>query len=275
MSAIPNPEQTVSCRPLSPSDYETRVGSSIPGWLQPTDVRALRAVDHVQRELAIAGDVVEIGTFMGRSAILLGSLLRADEELIVTDLWDQLPFDPAEWDCIDGSPQQSSFEANYLRFHPRLPRVLTGSSTTSLETIGDATCRLVHVDGSHEHEIVTLDVATARRISGPGGVMVFDDHMNPRHPGVAAAVWSAVDRGELRPLALTTSKLYAVSPETAIPLDALDAAARELGLSVAHRACCGWDTLRFDQPTHAASAWVPPALKPALRAVQRRIRHRT
>ncbi len=140
--------------------------------------------------------------------------------------------------------------------------------------MADGTCRFVHVDGSHEHEIVAIDVATALRTCGPGGVMVFDDHMNLRHPGVTAAVWGAVDRGDLKPLALTPAKLYAVAPSTSFPLDRLEEAARALGLEVSPRRCCGHDTLRFGQSAARGSAWVPPALKPALRTLRRAVQRR-
>jgi hypothetical protein len=261
--------------PLDPADFESRAGPAVGGWFQPTDVRAFRAVDAVQGRLGTTGNVLEIGTFTGRSAILLGSVLRPGEELVVNDLWDDLPFDPAEWDCIDEPARRREFEANYLRFHPHLPRIVAGPSTTALDAaVGDATCRLVHVDGSHEHEIVVVDLATAQRTCRLGGVMVFDDHMNLHHPGVTAAVWGAVDRGELRPLALTPAKLYAVAPSTAFPLDALERAARALGLDVSSRRCCGYDTLRFQQPAHRGSAWIPPALKPVLRAARRALTRR-
>jgi hypothetical protein len=272
MSTALQPLSAVTTLPLPPARFEERVGTSVEGWFQPTDVRAFRAIDAAQRRAGTTGDILEIGAFVGRSAILLGSLLRPGETLVVNDLWDDLRFDPGEWDCIDRPAPQAVFEGNYLRFHPHLPRLVAGPSTTALDgAVGAATCRFVHVDGSHEREIVAIDLATAQRTCRPGGVMVFDDHMNPRHPGVAAAVWGAVDRGALRPLAITTAKLYAVDPETDFPLDALADAATDLGLHVSHRLCCGHDTLRFEQPAHPGSAWVPPALRPLLRAVRRTI----
>ena len=272
MSTALHPPSAVTTLPLSPAQFEDRVDSSVEGWLQPTDVRAFRAIDAVQRRAGTTGDILEIGAFMGRSAILLGSLLRPGETLVVNDLWDDLSFDPGEWDCIDRPAARTMFEHNYLRFHPDLPRLVGGSSTTVLDdAVDDASCRLVHVDGSHEREIVAVDLATARRTCRPGGVMVFDDHMNPRHPGVTAAVWGAVDRGDLRALAITTAKLYAVDPATDFPLDVLAEEATDLGLTVAHRRCCGHDTLRFELPARRGSAWVPPALKPALRAVRRAV----
>jgi hypothetical protein len=273
MNAASHPPRIAS-RSLSAADFEVMVDSSVEGWFQPTDVRAFRAFDLVQQRIGVSGDLLEIGAYAGRSAILLGCVRRGDEQLVVNDLWDDLRYDPAQWDCIDRPAGRALFEGNYLRFHSHLPRMIAGSSVTAIDDVGDSTCRFVHVDGSHEREIVAIDVATALRTCRPGGVIAFDDHMNPRHPDVTAAVWGAVDRGELWPLALTSAKLYAVAPTTAFPLDALAVAASELGLEVSSRRCCGHDTLRFALRPHPASAWLPPALKPALHAVRRTIARR-
>src|SRR4051794_3332860 len=131
--------------PLDPVTFEAHVAPAVEGWFQPADVRAFLAVDRMQGRLGTTGDILEIGTFMGRSAILLGSLLRPGEQLVVNDLWDALLFDPDEWHCFDGPVAQRGFEANYLRFHPRLPEIVCGSSTSALRPHPDATCRFVHV----------------------------------------------------------------------------------------------------------------------------------
>ena len=270
MSTALHTPPAVTTLPLSPAQFEDRVGSSVEGWLQPTDVRAFRAIDATQRRAGTTGDILEIGAFMGRSAILLGSLLRSGETLVVNDLWDDLSVVPGEVGLHPPPGRTNDVRGTTSCATTRTCRDWwkarrRPSSTTRWTT---RSCRLVHVDGSHEREIVAVDLATAQRTCRPNGVMVFDDHMNPRHPGVAAAVWGAVDRGDLRPLAITTAKLYAVDPATDFPFDALAEEATGLGLSVAHRRCCGHDALRFELPAHRGSAWVPPALKPALRAVR-------
>ena len=271
------PHPPVNEPALRPVDFEARVGPSVAGWFGPTDVRAFRAIDELHGTTGTSGDILEIGAFAGRSAILLGSLLRGGETLVVNDLWDDLPFEPGAWDCIDRPAQPGRVRGSTTCGSMRTcPGVVVGSSTTALDgEVGDSTCRFVHVDGSHERSIVTVDVATARRTCRPGGIMVFDDHMNPRHPDVAAAVWGAVDRGELRPVVVTTSKLYAVAPVDR-------AGARRAGVlgdrprarRRAPRKCCGHDALRFELPAHRGSAWIPPALKPTLRSVRRAVRRR-
>jgi hypothetical protein len=55
---------------------------------------------------------------------------------------------------------------------------------------------------------VVADIAAARTLLKPGGVVVFDDYRAPHTPGVAAAVWRETTR-DLTPFALTQNKLYA------------------------------------------------------------------
>ncbi len=259
---------------MTPQSFQSTVAPAVEGWFQPVDVRMFFAVDRAQRDAGTSGDILEIGTFAGRSAILLGGLLQPGERLVVNDLWEDLDHDPDQWHCFDRPAAQTTFEDNFRRFHSTLPRIVAGSSTTALEGEPPSSFRFVHVDGSHEHEIVTVDVATAIRLSQPDGLIVFDDHMNVRHPGVAAAVWGAVDRGDLVPVALTTNKLYATIGERSVPLDMLEAAAHQFGLRTTRREVCGRPTLRAETPPRRGASLVPPALKPAARSVRHALRRR-
>jgi hypothetical protein len=59
------------------------------------------------------------------------------------------------------------------------------------------------VDGSHQYEIVKQDAQLARKLAMDGAVIAFDDYRSAHVPGVAAAVWSEVVDGDLKPIALT------------------------------------------------------------------------
>ena len=47
---------------------------TVPGWFDRTDAMMFDAVDAAQRRENVRGDLLEIGCFQGRSAILLGYL---------------------------------------------------------------------------------------------------------------------------------------------------------------------------------------------------------
>ena len=69
--------------------------------------------------------------------------------------------------------------------------------------------RFVHIDASHLYEQVAVDLRSARRLLSPDGIVVLDDYRSAHTPGTAAAVWQAVWETDLRPFALTSSKMYA------------------------------------------------------------------
>jgi hypothetical protein len=185
----------------------------VPGWLYFRDVCVFDAVDGWQADLGVGGDLLEVGVYMGRSAILLGYLCRGDEELVVCDLFEDAPFDDPE-KALDlhwyRGLSRHSFEANYLRFHAALPRILQCRSADLLSGgLRKRSFRLVHVDGSHLFDAVRRDIEIAKVLLGAGGVAVFDDILAPHAPGVPAAVWAEVALGELIPLVLNEQKLYA------------------------------------------------------------------
>lgn len=254
---------------INPLDLSTLRRMRIDGWHDETDVRMFLALGWAHDQIGARGDLLEIGTFMGRSAVVLGSLLRTGERLVVNDLWDDLRFDPAEWDELTAPPSRARFEANYLRYHPALPEIVVAPSSSTLQLERPGSYRIVHVDGSHEYEAVAEDVAGASRIVADDGVLVFDDHLNARHPGVPMAVWGAVERGVVVPRVLSTWKLYATTVADALPIDLAAAGARRFGLDVAHRRCAGHDTIRVSLPSSRLGRFVPPVLLPVARRLRR------
>lgn len=184
----------------------------IPGWLSPVDALLIQMADASQRAVGVGGDLLEIGTYFGRTAVLLGSLLRADEELYVCDLFETEPADGANaFESRAHYPDltRRAFEENYLLSHGRLPQILQCSSTLLGDLDLGRRFRIVHVDGCHQYGVVKSDLANTHSMTREGGVVVVDDFRNPGLPGVTAAVWEAILVDDLRPLCLTASKMYA------------------------------------------------------------------
>jgi Methyltransferase domain len=186
--------------------------ATIPGWLDGIDEELLRFFLRSQVEAGELGDLAELGVFMGRSAVVLGDYVQPGEAFTVIDLFEQPATDDANRDeNRDQYPDltQREFERHYLRFHPTLPTVVRGYSQTITDHAGHGTHRLVHIDASHLYEHVVGDIAAAKTLLSPTGVVVFDDIRESHTPGVAAAVWGEVATGGLHPLAITNHKLYA------------------------------------------------------------------
>jgi predicted O-methyltransferase YrrM len=186
--------------------------ATIPGWLDSVDEELLRFFLRTQVELGESGDLAELGVFMGRSAVVLGDYIQPGETFTVIDLFEQPATDDANRDeNLAQYPNltQREFERHYLRFHSALPTVVRGYSQTITEYAPHGTHRLLHIDASHLYEHVLGDIAAAKTLLSPTGIVVFDDIRELHTPGVAAAVWGEVATGGLHPLAMTYNKLYA------------------------------------------------------------------
>jgi Methyltransferase domain len=160
--------------------------ATIPGWLDGIDEALLRFFLRTQVETGERGDLAELGVFMGRSAVVLGDYVQPGEAFTVVDLFEQAAPDDANRD--ENRVQypeltQREFERQYLRFHPTLPTVVRGYSQTITKYAPHGTHRLVHIDASHLYEHVVADIAAAKTLLSPTGIVVFDDIRESHTPG--------------------------------------------------------------------------------------------
>lgn len=181
---------------------------AIPGWFSDEDVWLFSVIDQRQAAAGVRGDLLEIGGYLGKSAVALGYMLGEEEALVVVDPWESEISDSenaVEQARLYPDVTFDRFKANYQRFHSQLPDMRRGTSGECLDGLAPARYRFIHVDGSHEWEQVKGDVDQVVRLLAPGGVVAFDDM---QAPAVGAAVWPACATGDLVPIA-TTGKLYA------------------------------------------------------------------
>ncbi|MET9253484.1 class I SAM-dependent methyltransferase [Streptomyces sp. NPDC048182] len=186
--------------------------NDVPGWFRPLDQVLFAWFLDRQEEQEATGDLLELGAYLGKSAILLGHHLRPGERLTVCDLFGSEPPDAAnraEAAKSYATLTRQAFERNYLSFHETLPAIVQAPSSAITGEVAAGSCRFVHVDASHLYEHVEGDIRAARELLRPDGIVVLDDFRSEHTPGVAVAAWEAVlDRG-LRPVCLSTQKLYA------------------------------------------------------------------
>lgn len=183
---------------------------SIPGWFDRADAELFDAIDLAQRAAGLVGDILEIGCYQGSSAILLGYLRRPNERMVVCDLFEEVATTLDDFHHrinAYSDLSRESFEANFLRFHKILPEIIVGPSAMLPSRNFRRTFRLIHVDGSHEYEIVRSDLLLAKALLMPGGFVIFDDIIALHTPGVTAAVWEGVILDGLIPV-FQTHKLY-------------------------------------------------------------------
>ncbi len=104
----------------------------VPGWFPVLDQTLFNWFLDRQESAGMRGDLLEIGVYMGKSAIFLGRHLRAGEGYTVCDLFEgDAPDDAnrAESTKSYHALTRRVFEENYLSFHDELPRVLQGPSS--------------------------------------------------------------------------------------------------------------------------------------------------
>ncbi|MER5176794.1 class I SAM-dependent methyltransferase [Streptomyces sp. NPDC002896] len=185
--------------------------NEVPGWFRAIDQDLFRVL--LEATATEAGDLVEMGCYLGKSAILLGEHLRPGETFTVCDLFgveshglysrrDTLAF-------YRQTLTREAFEANYLAFHENLPVIVHGRTTALASRIASGSCRFVHIDASRTYEDVSGDIDIARSVLSKDGVVAIDDYRTEHVPGVAAAAWEAVFTKGLRPVCLSAAKLYA------------------------------------------------------------------
>jgi hypothetical protein len=183
----------------------------VPGWFPPLDQVLFTWFLERQEANGFQGDLLELGAYMGKSAILAGHHLRDGEKFTVCDLFGGEAPDganKAETAKSYSSLTRQAFERNYLSFHDELPTVIEAPTSVISEKVAPKTCRFVHIDASHLYEHVYGDIGAAREILVPDGIVVLDDFRSEHTPGVSVAVWEAVLNRGLRPICLSTQKLY-------------------------------------------------------------------
>jgi hypothetical protein len=185
--------------------------NDVPGWFWPLDQVLFSWFLERQERLGTRGDLLELGAYLGKSAILLGHHLRDGETLTVCDLFESEPPDAAnraEAAKSYSTLTRQAFERNYLSFHDSLPAIVQAPSSAITDEVGPGTCRFAHIDASHLYEHVQGDIGAARELLLPEGIVVLDDFRSEHTPGVSVAAWEAVLNRGLRPVCLSSQKLY-------------------------------------------------------------------
>ncbi|EPH39309.1 class I SAM-dependent methyltransferase [Streptomyces aurantiacus] len=204
-ASVPTSAQELDELPLP-----TRL-ADVKGWFHPADQVLFDWFLSRQLSREEPGDLLELGAYLGKSAIFMGGYLRPGETFTVCDLFDSPAPDDAnskEMNRSYATLTRRAFEANYLSFHEELPVVVQAPSSGITAQVRADSCRFVHIDASHLYEHVHADIAAAQRLLTRDGIVVLDDFRAEHCPGVAAATWGAVATTGLKPLCITATKFY-------------------------------------------------------------------
>lgn len=168
---------------------------SIPGMLPPHRCFHLYLM---ALSCSVRGDIVEIGSWQGRSTAFLARAC-ADADNGVVHAVDTFRGNPGTEHlyAVDGA--LDSLEANFRRNIARVglqDRVVTHAATSAeaAPSVRERTegVRLIFIDGEHTFDAVANDLALYADLLLPGGLLVFDDYA-PHFPGDVRAVQEHVD----------------------------------------------------------------------------------
>ncbi len=152
--------------------------ADVAGWLSEEEGQALA-------KLAADKDVLEIGSYCGRSTICLA---QAAKSVCAVD-----PFDGR----ATTAPRDTlaEFVGNLVTYGV-MPKVTTykGQSDMVVPDIR-TTFDLAFIDGNHTQDAVRRDAEMARGKLNPGGLLAFHDYGRPGDEGVTAAVDSIIRDG--------------------------------------------------------------------------------
>jgi predicted O-methyltransferase YrrM len=143
---------------------------------------------------SVTGDIVEIGSWQGRSTIALAQGCEDSDNGVVhaVDTFQGNPGNESMY--VVGAADRSDLEPN---FHRNIAAAgLTERVKTYAMTSADAASpvaetangiRMMYIDGEHSYDAVKDELARYADLLLPGGLLTFDDY-STRYPGVAQAI---------------------------------------------------------------------------------------
>ena len=200
---------------------------------QSSDAKLLAMMEVMRR--CPAGDIIEIGSFWGRSAMMLamlsthyhiGNLLCMDpwdsHAAVQEDVSEQLnavtlgmdfeaayqgfllnlfPFSQGRVNCL-----REDASAVHARYHPGFEVSHAHFGTTRYT----GAIAMLHIDGNHSLEPVTRDIAQWAPLVKPGGWIIIDDYQWAfgTGPCVAADRWMDANRARIHCAFVTGSALF-------------------------------------------------------------------
>ena len=149
----------------------------VDGWL--TDEQA-RALYEAAGAIGPGGRVVEIGSFRGRSTIILASALGDDVELVAID-----PHGGGDRGPQEIAPDATRGDQDHAAFVANLERAGVGGRVEHMRQFSDAALSLLDgpvtmlfVDGAHRYRPASADISRWGGRVPVGGVMLIHDAFN-------------------------------------------------------------------------------------------------
>jgi len=151
------------------------VAQRIEGMFSTFSIAVMDMMLSFQESVAAKGNILEIGTFKGKSAALLGCHLGPNERLVLVDVRDHL--DPA---AIEPFKAKTDF---ILSDSSELRKTLPGYRDRH------HAFRFIHIDASHGYEETFRELKMADELLAPLGIISLDDFTNLDYSQNIAAIF--------------------------------------------------------------------------------------
>jgi hypothetical protein len=169
-------ERLLTDRPvLKPLDRYRKLFADVSGWFRLPAISIWDSLLTLQHDDGVTGNFLEIGVWMGRSALLSTMHSSEDEECVFVD-----PLRVEETEARLRSVRKSG-----LHFIHGTSRTLSASM---LPGGGAPNYRWIHIDGEHSGTAVEHDLSLASALLAPGGIIAVDDFFEAAYPQVTVAV---------------------------------------------------------------------------------------
>jgi predicted O-methyltransferase YrrM len=233
-----------------------RTVRDVPGWM--TDAQAARLWAAAQRAPR-DGRIVEIGSYRGRSAIVLAAAAPLRCEVVAIDPHAGNDRGPRQWTGTvhEGEEDHRAFVANLERagLARRVRHVRRRSQEALGEVAGDVD--VLYVDGAHAYRPASADIARWGARVRPGGTLLIHDAFSS--VGVTLAIARLLLAGRRFRYAGRNGSLAEYRREDLAPAQRLASALRQLAAL----------------PWFARNLVVKTALVAGLPAVARALGHRS
>jgi len=168
----------------------------IEGMLSAFSMAAVDMMLSFQEGLGANGSILEIGTYRGKSAVILGGHLRGAERLVLVDINDYL-----DRSAIEPTKQSTDF---ILTPSERLRSALPNYRSRR------GSFRFIHIDASHGYEETFQELGMADELLGPLGIIALDDFTNLNYSQNIAGIYKYLFTTDtkLTPLVVTDEKAY-------------------------------------------------------------------
>ncbi len=171
--------------------------NDIPGFFQLDSMVLWDFFLGAQARQGISGDLLEIGVYKGRSAVLGALYMRPEERAFFVDI--SLPKDTQN--LIKRAKLR-----NCVFLERRSGNLLSEGALR--ESLGGF--RWCHIDGDHTGYSTTQDLYSAAYLVSENGIICVDDFFNLRYPQLTAAVYAflGVHASQFRMLFCGANKCY-------------------------------------------------------------------